>query len=377
MVLNDVSLYGISGRKHIHIADGIIQAITDDRDALDGVDMKWQLEMDGALVLPGFINSHDHLDFNCYPQLGNRQYANYTEWGKDIHLTHAPAIEAVKKIPHALRVQWGLYKNLLGGFTTVVNHGEMLDTDHSLVEVFQDCYPLHSPAFEKNWISKLNQPFGKTNPVVMHIGEGTDRVAHAEISRVKKYNLLKRPVVAVHGVAMDAKQAYSFAGLVWCPASNYFLLGATADIGNLKEKTRIVFGTDSTLTAPWLSETHFTSALASGKATEKELLDMLTVTPSQLWKMKDRGVVAEGMRADLIVKENTPQLFSQFQKEMLLLIKGGEIMLSAASVPATIESAFDRIIINENVWYVKKGIRQLASAIREYYPDLQLPFITD
>ena len=46
------------------------------------------------LHFPGLINSHDHLDFNLFPQTGNRIYNNYTEWGRDIHEQNKEAISA-------------------------------------------------------------------------------------------------------------------------------------------------------------------------------------------------------------------------------------------------------------------------------------------
>ena len=48
---------------------------------------------------------------------------------------------------------------------------------------------------------------------------------------------------------MDEQQATAFEALVWCPASNYFLLNTTAAVDKLKTKTSILFGTDSTLTS--------------------------------------------------------------------------------------------------------------------------------
>lgn len=374
MILHDACLYGIPGKKHIHIAGGIIQAITSDRHALNQVSCEARIELDGALVLPGFINSHDHIDFNCYPALGNRVYTNYTQWGRDIHSTRADSIEAVKKIPLPLRVQWGLYKNLLSGFTTVVNHGSLLQDASGITGLFQDCHPLHSPAFEPGWILKLNRPFRKKWPFVMHLGEGTDTAAHTEIDRVIRYNWFRRPVVAVHGVAMDAAQAGAFAGLVWCPASNFFLLGATAELDTLKSNIPVLFGTDSTLTAPWWGQAHFNSALASGKTGETELLEMLTATPAQVWKMNDRGMLAPGMRADLVIKKNTPQLFPQFQQELMLVIRSGEIMVSTVYEHLPAAERYDRILVDEKNWYVKKGISALAASIRLVYPSLQMPF---
>lgn len=372
MILHDISVYGTPGKKHLYITGGIIRQIAATRNELKGIRNTRHLELDGCIALPGFINSHDHLDFNCYPACGNGQYKNYTVWGPDIQQTHAGIIAEVKKIPLPLRIQWGLYKNLLGGFTTVVNHGEKLDTRDELISVQQDHYALHSPSFEKNWAWKLNKPFRNKRPFVMHIGEGTDAAAHDEINSVIRKNYLKRKIIAIHGVAMDEKQATAFEGLVWCPASNDFLLGATAPVQSLKKKMNIVFGTDSTLTAPWGSDAHFDIALASGQVTEEELTAMLTLNAARLWKLKDRGELKEGMRADIVVLKQHHQLFTRFTDNLQMVICGGEPSVSAIPPENPVDS--DRILLNEKVFFVKKGIRDLFSAIRDRYKQFTSPF---
>src|SRR5689334_20936533 len=84
------------------------------------------IQFNNAVALPGFINSHDHLEFNLFPLLANRVYNNYTEWARDIQTTGKKEIDAVLQIPEEVRIEWGCYKNLLNGFTTVVNHGKKL-----------------------------------------------------------------------------------------------------------------------------------------------------------------------------------------------------------------------------------------------------------
>ncbi|HEV3225036.1 MAG TPA: hypothetical protein VGZ90_19300, partial [Puia sp.] len=80
-----------------------------------------QIRFTSATVFPGLINSHDHLDFNCFSVLGQRKFTSYTEWGKYIHKIYKDNIDAVLRIPLDLRTAWGMYKNLLAGITTVVN----------------------------------------------------------------------------------------------------------------------------------------------------------------------------------------------------------------------------------------------------------------
>src|ERR1700754_3309190 len=102
------------------------------------------VDCEGALAFPGLINSHDHLDFNLFPQLGSRKYNNYTEWGNYIQQEYKNEIADVLKVPQTLRSQWGMYKNLLCGVTTVVNHGSGSDIADKLITIFDEKHDLHS-----------------------------------------------------------------------------------------------------------------------------------------------------------------------------------------------------------------------------------------
>ena len=104
----------------------------------------------------------------CFPYWVTGCYNNYTEWGEDIHDNNREDIHAVLKIPPDLRVQWGMYKNLLGGVTTVANHGKQLEINDPFITVLQDYCSLHSVAFERNWRYKLNRPF-HPKPAYVHI----------------------------------------------------------------------------------------------------------------------------------------------------------------------------------------------------------------
>ncbi|MDB5149564.1 MAG: hypothetical protein JWQ57_3584, partial [Mucilaginibacter sp.] len=96
MVLNNVIIPGNDAVLSISIGEGKIKqvapALADDREQLTFVD---------AIAFPGLINSHDHLDFNLFPQFGNQTYESYTEWGKHIHRAYADEIASVLKIPIA------------------------------------------------------------------------------------------------------------------------------------------------------------------------------------------------------------------------------------------------------------------------------------
>ncbi|HEX2629236.1 MAG TPA: amidohydrolase family protein [Chitinophagaceae bacterium] len=380
MILYNCTIPGWPGRQHVRCNRGIIQAITDNRDVFGTVDDADRYECNGAKLLPGFINSHDHLDFNLFPALSTRGYNNYSEWGPDIQAVYANEINAVKQVPLPLRIKWGLYKNLLNGFTTVVNHGEKLKIEDDLINVFQNCYSLHSLAFEKKWKWKLNNPFRSNQPVVIHAGEGTDEIAENEITRLTKANYFDKKIIAVHGVAMKQSQASSFAGLVWCPSSNFFLLGQTTNVDELNGYTQIVFGTDSTLTSSWNCWEHFRCALQTKMVCEKELLAMLSQTPALLWDLAQLGEVREGAIADLLLLPQGDTIFCNDPSDILAVIKQGEFRVADSdlfpkeTLPLSFQSSSTQVVFGDARKSVYGDLANLVSEIKKYYPQYENRF---
>src|SRR5690349_18984953 len=82
--------------------------------------------------------------------------------------------------------------------TIVVNHGEKLPVPNPFITVLQDNHSLHSVQFEKFWRFKLNNPFAKKQPYVIHAGEGTDEAAHNEINQLIKMNFFNKSLFTVH-----------------------------------------------------------------------------------------------------------------------------------------------------------------------------------
>ncbi|OOQ57271.1 amidohydrolase family protein [Mucilaginibacter pedocola] len=335
-----------------------------------------------ALAFPGLINSHDHLDFNLFPKLGHRVYKSYTEWGPYIHQEYPAEIASVLKIPAELRLQWGIYKNLLCGVTTVVNHVGPKVVAQSLINIVDNKQDLHSVGFEKQWRKKLNNPLRFRQPVVVHIGEGTNAEARAEANKLIRWNLLHRNLIGVHGVAMSPAQAKAFEALVWCPQSNYFLLNATAPIHHLKKYTHILFGTDSTLTADWDIWEHIRMARGTQMLNDNELYRALTTTAAEVWKLNS-GEIAEGMDADIVIaktngKTRGMEAFYQVDPgRILLVIKGGEIKLFDQSLYHQLSdvplSQFSKVYSGGAVKYVQGDINGLMNEIKRYRPDTPFP----
>lgn len=340
------------------------------------------LNFDEAVALPGLINSHDHLDFNLFPQFGDRFYQNYTEWGAYIHQQYQKEIQQVLNIPIPLRAAWGIYKNLLSGVTTVVDHSDGVKFKSDLINVVQDYHCLHSVQFEKRWKRKLNNPLKLKYPYVMHIGEGIDKLAQQEIGELLKANFLKKQLIGVHGVAMQPQHAQKFKALVWCPQSNYFLLNHTADIKNLKQQTPILFGTDSTLTSEWNIWEHLRLAVKTAHLSTAELWESVTTAPAKIWKLNS-GELAANKDADIVIAKapggGYDDLYNLNPEDLLLVMHKGRInlfdhelyqQLSDQNMPL---QQFDRVKVGNTYKYIAGGINRLMVQIKSYYPEAIFP----
>jgi cytosine/adenosine deaminase-related metal-dependent hydrolase len=337
-----------------------------------------QFTFSGAVAFPGLINSHDHLDFNLFPQLGDKIYDNYVEWGDYIQDNYKDEIDAVLKIPQNLRTQWGIYKNLLCGVTTVVNHGVDLAIDDPLIRVFNRCQNLHSVAREKYWRLRLNNPLKVKIPAVIHIGEGSDIGAFTEINELLRWTLLHRDLIAVHGVAMKPSQAADFKALVWCPQSNYFLLNKTAHIDQLKRHTQILFGTDSTLTSTWDAWDHIRMAQKTNLLTDGELYDSLTINPAKVWKLNS-GKIAPGKTADIVIAKDKGGFCTTECTDLLMVIHEGNIRLFDEEMYGQVcnggidVTAYTKVYLGDSCKYVQGDLPGLMGQIQQHHPAVQFP----
>ena len=383
VLLANVNIVGQKGPKHIYIEGASIGRVADATGVLSPADTDRSIFFDNAIAFPGLINSHDHLDFNLFHQLKNNDYKSYRQWGEDIHKGNHAGIQQVLNIPKQLRTQWGIYKNLLNGITTVVNHGAKQPITNDLIDVYQRVDSFHSISGEKNWRLKLMNPFRKNYPVAIHIGEGTDAAAAKEIDELLAWNILHRPLTGIHGIAMNAQQAADFAALVWCPDSNCFLYGKTAAIDQLKEKTKIVFGTDATLTANWNLWEHLRLARILHMLDDAALWDTVTTTPANLWGFQDSGRIEKGFRADMVVArsaaDNWNALYALNPEDILLILHKGNVRLFDQSVYDQLAKAsfsmddFYKIQVGANVKYIQGNLPALMDEIRQYHPNVHFP----
>jgi cytosine/adenosine deaminase-related metal-dependent hydrolase len=333
MWINNIRIFPSRDVSSLEILDGVITQCSPDKVGGDGIDGR------EGILTPGLINSHEHLDFDLYEMLGTPPYKDYREWAMGLHAGYKTEINEIEKIPRRLREMWGVVRNLLNGVTTVINHGARLDCTCFPITVIDHFQDLHSVGFEKNWKLKLNDVRRLGMPCVIHAGEGIGERSHAEITDLIRANVFARKIIGVHGVAMDASQAEHFEALVWCPATNDFMLHTQPDIQILKTKTTILFGTDSTLTSAWNIREHLRFARSRGLLNDEELFESCTSAPADIWEL-NAGRIRPGEEASLVISKGTGHLnnmesfYDIDPSNIDLVMHKGNIVLSHADVQA-------------------------------------------
>jgi cytosine/adenosine deaminase-related metal-dependent hydrolase len=183
---------------------------------------------------------------------------------------------------------------------------------------------------------------------------------------------------------MNETQAQAFKALVWCPESNYFLLGKTAPVDRIKKNTTLLFGTDSTLTGGWNIWDHIRLARKTAMATDTELYDTLTANAADVWQLNN-GYISEGKDADLVVakmKSDKPaaDAFFEINPEDILLVlhKGNLSLFDEELYPQLKETNLDdysKIYIDGTCKYVQGNLPELMRKIYHYYPEASFPVI--
>jgi cytosine/adenosine deaminase-related metal-dependent hydrolase len=272
------------------------------------------IDLDGFLVLPGFINAHDHLQFSLFPKLANPPYRNYVDWGEDIHLTFPDVIAKHKSVSKDVRLWWGGIRNLLCGVTTVCHHDAQwpeLQKEEFPVKVMQKFGWAHSLALGGDILkARSATPLGSI--FVMHACEGIDDRSRQEIFELDRLGILDADTVLVHGLAIDqsgiALMQQRRASLIMCPSSNQFLFEELPKIATLKTVGNICVGSDSPLTATGdlLDEIRF--AVTHCKLTPDLAYHMLTEAPAAILRLQGgEGAIRASGPADLIALRDTGQ----------------------------------------------------------------------
>ena len=272
----------------------------------------WPLDLRDHLVFSGLINAHDHLHVNAVPPLrGGAPFADSYEWiaAFQAHLDSLEVKDALR-VPKAVRLRHGALKNLLAGTTFVAHHDPWhpaLDEAGfpvALLRHFGWSYTLAGPAYGP----PVRESFAATpsdRPWMIHLAEGTNAIAQAELSRLERLGCLASNSVLIHGVGLtgpDVERVIDVgASVVWCPRSNLELLGSTLDPMRLCEAGRLALGTDSRLSGARDLLDELRGVLHRYGLNARQLLGLVTSSAARMLREPARGHLGVGAHADLVV----------------------------------------------------------------------------
>ncbi|WP_425600802.1 amidohydrolase family protein [Frateuria edaphi] len=274
-----------------------------------------RIDLRDHLVFPALVNAHDHLHVNAVPPLRTgAPFPNSYAWIDAFQAHFAePSVVAALAQPKALRLRHGALKNLLAGTTCVVHHDpwhpslDESDFPVALLRDFEWSYALAGP----NYGPPVRASFAATppqRPWMIHLAEGTDATARAELAELDRLGCLAANSVLVHGVGLaprDVERVIAAgAAVVWCPGSNRALLGRTLDPRRLCHAGRLLLGSDSRLSGERDLLEELRLALDRYGLTPTQLLGLVTRDAARILRLAGRGRLSPGAHADLLVVED-------------------------------------------------------------------------
>jgi cytosine/adenosine deaminase-related metal-dependent hydrolase len=331
------------------------------------------IDLGPAIAFPGLVNSHEHLEFNCYPALGTPPYSDFLDWSVQVHRDHSTLVTEVEAVPRAARVKIGLLKNLLSGVTSVVHHGPKIPEDPSLpIRVISNFDIVHSPELDPRGPWEFLKGW-RRRPIVAHLAEATTAESRRRALGLVRWNVFRRPLIGVHGVAFTGADFSLLDALVWCPASNLFLLGRTADVAAASKVTTILFGSDSTISAPGTLWDHIRIARDLGGLSDRALFGALTIDALRFWN-------ATGGESDFVVarrRDHDPwtAFYAINPADLLLVVSNGRVVLADEAIIEArpdLSACLAPLNVGTTRKHVALDVEKLRADFANRAPDLDL-----
>jgi len=296
-------------------ADGESRAslsIGDGRICASSPEHAYRIDLRDHVIAPGLINAHEHLHLNAVPPLPTgAPFANSYAWiaAFQAHFRN-PFVVAALAVPKTLRLRHGALKNLLAGTTCVAHHDpwhpalDVADFPVALLRDYGWSYALGWPAYgPPAWRSFDATPVDR--PWMIHLAEGTDATARAELVQLDALGCLASNSVLVHGVGLREcdidRIIETGAAVIWCPTSNHNLLGRTLDPRRLQGAGRLALGSDSRLSGARDLLEELRGVVAMGTLGAREALALATTDAARILRLPRRGHLAASAHADLLV----------------------------------------------------------------------------
>jgi cytosine/adenosine deaminase-related metal-dependent hydrolase len=285
------------------------------------------------LIFPGLINAHDHLNGTWWPRVApNRPYTNVYQWLNDLHTSSVRTARQQNSVDDIYEL--GVYRNLVSGVTTVADHFWRIDGPEFYtrfpIDVLCEYGRTWTPREPMGWGDDVRTEYDLAvrtrQPYIIHLAEGVDQETAQEMDVLLAANALGRNTMVIHGISLRPKDMQEMsrvgASVCWCPSSNLYLYGQTANIPALLDAgINIALGTDSSLsggtnildelrTARRFARQHWITCRAtSGDGsrydtgwTARWLVESITTRAAYaLLRENHSGRIAVGYDADLLI----------------------------------------------------------------------------
>lgn len=316
------------------------------------------VDLDGDIVLPGLINAHDHLELNSFERLKWRpRYDNVREWIADFQprFQSDPRLAAATPATLNDRAWVGGLKNLLSGVTTVCHHNPL----HRVlrrrfpVRIVRNFGLSHSIGIDGRRVVQSYRATSFRWPWIIHAAEGVDPAASAEIDALDALGCLGGNTVIVHGVGVQPEHAERILGrggaLVWCPTSNGFLFGQTADVRRFERAGRLALGSDSRLSGEGDLLDELRTAARTEQVRPESLFRAVTTGAAAVLRLPSGGSLHPGAPADLVVlRRIAPDPFdaltSAWRTDVRLTMIGGIPLLGDLEMQTIFTAARQRSV---------------------------------
>lgn len=303
------------------------------------------IDLEGAVVLPAFVNGHDHMELNGLPRVGRTaSYRNATEWFEDVQRARGePELNDWLATPLKTRLALSGFLNAFHGCLTVSHHNRYYRSTFRWgfpVDVIRRYGWCHSLAIEPSPRRAYDQSPAAV-PFVLHFAEGFDDRARQELEELERLGMLGSRTILVHalGLTTDGMKRVAAAGgsIIWCPSSNMHLFGRTLDAVSAREAgVQLALGSDSTLSGEGGLLRELPLAREATGWTPQQLLDLVSEAPARMFGLSDRGSLEVGRRADFLVIDSA-MASADFcpsrlrPPALVLVVRGGRPLLGAPS----------------------------------------------